>query len=126
MKISCPVSLGELVDKLSILIIKKKMIKDIEKLKHVENEFRKLDKVLSELKLPEIDSYVEKLVEVNTRLWNIEDAIRDKERDKKFDSEFIELARSVYITNDQRFAIKAEVNSRYSSDVSEVKSYKPY
>jgi hypothetical protein len=91
------VSIGEIVDKLSILRIKKLNITDKDKLQIV-----------------------------NERLWYIEDKIRNKEREKQFDSDFIELARSVYVTNDQRSEIKKEINIKYGSSFVEEKSYKEY
>lgn len=126
MEVSCPVSLGELVDKLSILRIKKVNITDKIKLEAVFREEKLLSEILISLSLSEIDNYLEKLVEINSRLWKIEDDIREKERSKQFDEKFIELARLVYITNDQRFAVKNEINQKFGSAVKEVKSYEEY
>ncbi len=126
MKIECEVSLGELVDKISILLIKEKMIKDEAKLKHVHNEKNVLENILSQLKLNNIEYHLNQMIEVNMALWKIEDDIREKERNKEFDTQFIELARNVYITNDERFKRKNEINIQYASKFVEVKSYKEY
>ena len=126
MNIKVDVSLGELVDKISILRIKQKFITDAEKLSHVNKEEQVLTQTLNELNLEEITPFLEELVEVNTKLWKIEDDIRDKERDKEFDEKFIELARAVYVTNDQRFDVKNRINSKFDSGLREVKSYQEY
>lgn len=119
------VSIGEIVDKLSILDIKMKNIEDIEKLKNIEKEFNYLnDIVFDKLKIEEVD--YQRLVSINTKLWIIEDDIREKERCKEFDEIFIELARSVYFTNDERSVIKKDINLKYGSDFVEEKSYKEY
>jgi hypothetical protein len=117
------VSIGEIVDKLSILQIKKENIKDSEKLKNVENEYKYLNKIVfDDLKILEMD-YLE-LLEINSKLWIIEDDIREKERVSDFDNDFIELARSVYFTNDKRAEIKKSINLKYGSIFIEEKSYK--
>ena len=126
MDILCPVSLGELVDKISILKIKSKFIKDKEKLKHVRLELTKLETTLDQLNLKGIDAHLEGLVEVNRQLWKIEDDIREKEREKSFDQKFIELARAVYHTNDERFRKKDQINREFGSIIVETKSYKDY
>lgn len=126
MNIKVDVSLGELVDKISILRIKQKFITDQEKLAHVNKEESVLSKTLQELELDGIQAFLEELVEVNSKLWKIEDDIRDKERSKSFDQEFIDLARAVYVTNDQRFDVKNRINSQYQSGLREVKSYQDY
>lgn len=120
------VSIGEIVDKLSILDIKKDNIVDETKLSNVKKEYLYLHEIVfSKLNISYDDYYV-RLLEVNKSLWDIEDKIRDKERDKEFDSEFIELARSVYYTNDKRSEIKKEINLKYGSLFVEEKSYKEY
>ena len=120
------VSVGEIVDKLSILQIKTEKITDNDKLKNVTKEYLYLHEIVfSKLNISYDDQYL-KLLEVNRELWDIEDKIRDKERDKEFDSEFIELARSVYFTNDKRAEIKKEINLNYNSTFVEEKSYNPY
>lgn len=119
------VSIGEIVDKLSILRIKKNNITDPEKLKNIINEYDYLYSVVfNELEIQENDFY--NLVLINEKLWDIEDKLRDKERDKSFDDNFIELARSVYFTNDKRAEIKKEINLKYGSTFVEEKSYKEY
>lgn len=126
MKIECEISLGELVDKLSILYIKNKNLTDTTKLSHVQKEITVLENKLNSLNLTGMESYLNRLVTINSTLWKIEDDIRDKERAKEFDDKFIELARLVYITNDQRFECKNEINAKYSSAIVEVKSYQQY
>jgi len=119
------VSIGEIVDKLTILRIKKNNITDEGKLFNVITEYDYLcDVVFNQLKIESDDFY--NLLLVNERLWDIEDLIRDKERDKVFDTEFIELARSVYVTNDKRAELKKEINLKYGSLFVEEKSYKEY
>ena len=119
------ISIGEIVDKLSILRIKKNNISDSEKLKNVTTEYDYLYSIVfDELKIEESDFY--NLVLINEKLWDIEDKLRDKERDKSFDNDFIELARSVYFTNDKRAEIKKEINLKYGSLFVEEKSYKEY
>lgn len=118
-------SIGEIVDKLSILKIKKNNIKDEIKLININKEYDYLFQItFNELKIEESDFY--ELVIINERLWDIEDSIRDKERDSSFDSEFIELARSVYFTNDKRAEIKKNINLKYGSLFVEEKSYNKY
>ena len=119
------VSIGEIVDKLSILKIKKNNIIDESKLFNIIAEYDYLyDVVFNQLKI-ESDDF-NNLLLVNESLWKIEDDIRDKERDKVFDTEFIELARSVYTTNDKRAEIKKEINLKYGSLFVEEKSYSNY
>jgi hypothetical protein len=119
------VSIGEIVDKLSILRIKKNNISDEEKLVNINKEYDYLYyKVFQELKIESSDFY--EMIMVNEILWNVEDSIRNKERNKEFDQDFIEMARSVYITNDRRAEIKKEINKKYNSDFVEEKSYEKY
>jgi hypothetical protein len=119
------VSVGEIVDKLSILKIKKTNISDTTKLENVLKEYNYLyDIVFNELKISEDDFF--NLVLINEKLWDIEDKLRDKERDKSFNNDFTELARSVYFTNDKRAKIKKEINIKYGSLFVEEKSYKQY
>lgn len=125
--IKIPVSVGELLDKLSILQVKKSKISDPDKLNYINKE----------LELLYIYSYVffennkiqflyNTLVETNSKLWNIEDEIRKLEKDKNFSEEFIVLARQVYFTNDKRFEIKNEINKLTDSEIKEVKEYVSY
>jgi hypothetical protein len=126
MIVSCPVSIGELIDKLSILKVKESFIKDEDKLNHVKKEILELEKILEGLDLKGQDEYLNRLIKINTTLWKIEDDIRDKEAQSEFDKDFIELARSVYLTNDKRFEVKNEINKKFGSHIVEVKSYKEY
>ena len=119
------VSVGEIVDKLSILQIKTALIKDEEKLTNIKKEYNYLyDIVFNEMKIEQSDFF--DIVIINQKLWEIEDNIRDKERDKNFDQDFIELARSVYYTNDERAKIKKAINLKYNSSFIEEKSYSKY
>ena len=127
MIISTPVSLGELIDKISILHIKNKNIKDDEKLKLIREELKLLTITLDgHLKKNDIQEFLDALIKINSELWIIEDEIRDCERSKKFDEKFISLARSVYITNDKRSEIKLDINKKFGSKIIEVKSYEEY
>lgn len=122
MKISIPVGLGELYDKISVLEIKSEKITDKEKLAYVNEELSALRETAKQFMVnPTL--YAE-LKEVNSRLWDIEDAIRIEESKKDFGEKFIELARSVYVTNDRRAEIKKQINLASGSDIVEVKSYK--
>ena len=127
MLIDTPISLGELVDKISILIIKQKNINDKLKISHVNKELDYLKITLEKnIKKEEINNYLDQLVKINSELWKIEDDIRECERKKIFDHTFIELARSVYFTNDKRAKVKSEINIKFGSELVEVKSYKKY
>jgi hypothetical protein len=121
------VSQGEIVDKLTILQIKKENITDPSKLDNIVKEYDYLLSIVeNDLEIStESPEYLE-LLSINKELWKIEDDIRDKERDKVFDTEFIELARSVYTTNDKRAEIKKEINLKYGSLFVEEKSYSNY
>jgi hypothetical protein len=127
MLINTPISLGELVDKISILIIKQKNITDETKLDHVKKELDFLQKTLMNyVQQKEINTYLENLININSKLWNIEDDIRECERKKLFDQTFIDLARSVYFTNDERAKVKNDINKTFGSELVEVKSYEEY
>ena len=127
MLIDTPISLGELVDKISILMIKKTNITDSIKLKLVAKELEFLQKTLKKyISDDEINEFLQKLVNINSKLWNIEDEIREFERNKLFDQTFIDLARSVYFTNDERSKVKNEINKKFGSELVEVKSYEEY
>ena len=127
MLINTPISLGELVDKISILIIKQKNITDETKLDHVKKELDFLQKTLMNyVQQEEINNYLENLININSKLWNIEDDIRECERKKLFDQTFIDLARSVYFTNDERAKVKNDINKYFGSELVEVKSYEEY
>ena len=127
MLINTPISLGELVDKISILMIKQKNITDETKLDHVKKELDFLQKTLMNyVQQKEINTYLENLININSKLWNIEDDIRECERKKLFDQTFIDLARSVYFTNDERAKVKNDINKTFGSELVEVKSYEEY
>ena len=127
MLINTPISLGELVDKISILMIKKKNISDSIKLQHVNKELEYLHKTLKKyISEDKINEFLLKLVNINSKLWVIEDDIRECERKKSFDQTFIDLARSVYFTNDERAKVKNDINKTFGSELVEVKSYEEY
>lgn len=123
--IEVPVSWGELVDKITILEIKSERMDDPKKLANVTRELWLLNRKLSPVAAQVLRLKL-KLKEVNTALWEIEDEIRDCERAKDFGPRFIELARAVYVTNDQRADVKREINFALSSELVEEKSYRPY
>jgi hypothetical protein len=121
------VSHGEIVDKLTILQIKKENITDPIKLDNIIKEYDYLLSVVeNDLGISTLSPEYLELLSINKELWIIEDNIRDKERNKEFDNEFIKLARSVYYTNDVRAKIKKEINLKYSSGFVEEKSYQTY
>ena len=127
MIINTPISLGELIDKISILKIKQKNIQDKKKLILINEELSLLELTLEDsVNYKKISLYLSNLLSVNEKLWKIEDDIRDCERKKKFDENFIELARSVYINNDKRSEIKLDINNYFGSTLIEVKSYEKY
>ncbi|MDX2145025.1 MAG: DUF6165 family protein [Rhodospirillaceae bacterium] len=123
-----PISVGELVDKITILEIKRRHIADAAKRRNVATELRLLSQVLSRLKIKPALIKKERagLVVVNGALWEIEDKIRDCERAKDFGPTFVELARAVYVTNDKRAALKRAINDRVGSALIEEKSYADY
>ena len=123
--ILAPISIGELIDKITILEIKQIYMTGI-KLKNIKKEMKLLNNILQEKKLEINNDLINNLKKVNKNLWEIEDNIRIKESNKEFDKEFIQLARSVYIENDKRASIKREINQKYNSDLVEEKSYKKY
>jgi hypothetical protein len=127
-EISVPVSPGELLDKVTILRIKSKRMGDAAKLANVRIELKVLEETwaASAYAKADIAADVHALLEVNERLWAIEDDIRDKERAKAFDAEFVRLARAVYFENDERAAIKRRINVKLGSTIVEEKSYSNY
>ena len=127
-EISVPVSPGELLDKITILKIKSKRMSDPQKLANVRIELKVLEETwgASPYAKSDIAADVNALLQVNERLWVIEDDIRDKERAQAFDSEFIRLARAVYFENDERAAIKRRINLKLGSTIVEEKSYAEY
>ena len=125
--VTVPVSIGEMIDKLSILQVKKNKISDKTKLEFVNKEFEILQNLSSVyLNNIEIESLYNQLVEINSSLWDIEDKLRVIEKEKRFEGEFISLARKVYFTNDERFRLKNEINLITSSEIREVKDYVKY
>ena len=128
MEVNIPVSLGELLDKISILEIKSIKISNESKLANIKKELNGLKKVLENLNInfSEIKKLYEELYKINLGLWEIEDSIRVLEKNKNFEKDFIDLARSVYITNDKRFQVKNEINKLFNSNYVEEKSYEDY
>ncbi len=128
MTLSAPVSWGELIDKITILEIKIEQMSDAEKLKNVQHEYDVLSKTRDSFApLPNgLGDLTKSLKEINKQLWDIEDDIRDQERQKQFGDRFVELARAVYFTNDKRANLKRDVNDLMGSDVVEEKSYQDY
>ena len=121
------VSIGEVVDKYTILVIKFSKIKEVAKLDNIQKELNYIVQVLREDYSLITDDYLTKgLLEINKELWKIEDDVRDCERSKDFGPKFIQLARSVYKLNDKRAHIKKEINIKYGSEFVEEKSYQPY
>jgi hypothetical protein len=127
-EIRVPVSPGELLDKITILRIKSQRMADPKKLANVRRELEALEETWrsSPYSAVDIEDDVSALLEVNERLWTIEDDIRDKERAGAFDADFIRLARAVYIENDERAAIKQRLNLKLGSTLVEEKSYAEY
>ncbi len=123
-----PISPGELLDKITILRIKSARMTDETKLRNVRVELTALEQTWrdSGSAVPEVAADEAALQRVNEELWDIEDRIRDKERAKEFDAVFIELARAVYVTNDERARFKKNINVTLGSRLVEEKSYQPY
>ena len=121
------VSIGEILDKLTILSIKKNRISDPEKLVQIGKEYDILEeKSKHYLDSKEVKDLFDELIEVNLKLWIIEDDLRDLESQKRFDDEFVQKARLVYMTNDLRFKLKNQINQITNSGVQEQKGYKAY
>jgi hypothetical protein len=127
-EVSVPVSPGELLDKITILRIKSARMTDPAKLANVRLELVMLERTWAASPYARVDvaADVDALQAVNERLWVIEDDIRDKERAQEFDARFVELARSVYVENDARAAIKKRINTALGSTIVEEKSYRDY
>lgn len=119
------VSNGEIVDKLTIIEIKLDKIKDESKLINIRNEFKELDEAIKAI-IKRDDPLYQELLAINQELWAIEDDIRECERQKNFGAKFIELARSVYFTNDRRSEVKKKINLQTDSNLIEEKSYESY
>lgn len=130
MTLYAPLSLGELVDKITILEIKSEQMEDEAKLRNVRHELGVLTdclaRALSASEVEALEPFKTSLSQINRELWKIEDDLRECERAQNFDADFIALARSVYLRNDKRAAIKKEINIRFGSDLVEEKSYQQY
>lgn len=120
------ISIGELVDKVSILSIKLEKIKNPDKLKNIKKEYDLLYESMKKTGITKDSEQFINLVQVNLSLWDIEDKIRIKEANKQFDDDFIQLARSVYFENDKRAEIKKQINLTFGSDLIEEKEYVQY
>lgn len=123
MIIHAPISIGELIDKITILELKLEFLTDTNKLANVNIELTHLNKILSELTIPDIIDEREALKLVNRRLWHIENFKRECEKNQTFNDEFIETARQVYLKNDLRAEIKRKINIMVGSTIVEEKSY---
>ena len=124
-QILAEISAGELLDKITILEIKKEKIKDEQKLEAVNKELKSL-LITSEEKIPDkstVEGYIINLKKINLRLWDIEEGKRLAEKNKKFDDNFIKLSRDVYKTNDERAKLKLKINEILGSNIKEVKSH---
>ena len=125
--LSVPVSVGELIDKLSILQVKKIKVTNPNKLLFINKEYDLLYEMSSEfLQIKDILQIYDDLINTNLKLWEVEDELRVIESTKNFDETFTELARSVYYTNDERFRLKDKINSLTNSEIKEQKDYKEY
>ena len=121
-EIHAQISIGELIDKITILKIKQVKMKG-DKLENVNKELKSLETIIKDYQIDVDKDLFDNLKKVNYSLWEIEDSIRLKEKKQEFDKDFIELARSVYIQNDKRSLIKKNINRRYNSNITEEKSY---
>jgi hypothetical protein len=125
--LSVPVSVGELIDKLSILQVKKTKVTNSDKLIFINKEYDLLYEMSSEfLERKDILQIYDDLISTNLKLWEVEDELRVIESTKNFDDTFTELARLVYYTNDERFRLKDKINSLTNSEIKEQKDYKEY
>lgn len=128
MNLKIPISIGELLDKISILEIKCIKITDENKLVNIKKELSVLKQEYEKIKINDsvINSLYKELYGINLMLWEVEDSIRVLEKNQKFENSFIELARNVYKTNDRRFEVKNKINSILNSEFKEEKSYEKY
>ena len=125
MSLLVPISVGELFDKITILQIKTERITNLEALRNIDKELRALENICN--KLINIDpDLIAQLKLVNTEIWEVEDELRLFEKEQLFDNRFVNMARSVYMFNDKRAAIKKKINTMYNSDIKEEKSYSTY
>ena len=123
MIVMAPISVGELIDKITILELKLELITDADKLSNVRKELDELSNILDECDIPNIDGHRGLLMSINRELWHIEDFKRACESTRKFDEEFVNAARQVYLKNDHRAMIKRQINEVCGSTIVEVKSY---
>ena len=128
MNLKIPISIGELLDKISILEIKCIKITDENKLVNIKKELSVLKQEYEKIKINDsvINTLYKELFDINLMLWEVEDSIRVLEKNQKFENSFIELARNVYKTNDRRFEVKNKINSILNSEFKEEKSYEKY
>jgi len=126
LSINTPISVGELLDKITILQIKSQKIDNVDKLKNINKELEYLITCCKEHNIDLNINLYQDLKNINEKLWVIEDNIRECERLSKFEDKFIELARAVYFSNDIRAKIKYDINKYFKSELIEEKSYKPY
>ena len=126
MEVKINISVGELIDKITILEIKNKNINDENKLVKIKIEMELLNKVYFSIRNDEVEKLKLELFEINSKLWDVEDNLRNLEAANSFGNDFIDNARRVYYLNDSRFAIKDKINSLFGSIVQEVKSYSDY
>ena len=124
MIVYAPISVGELIDKITILTIKLANIKDVNKKENIAKELIKLETIANDIHAPgELHVLYTKLLAINSDLWEIEEQKRQHEKEQRFDDEFIKLARKVYIKNDERASIKKQINLLVGSEIIEEKSY---
>jgi len=128
MKVNIPISIGDLFDKITILEIKQKKIKDKKKKIQINNELNLLKKIVrsKRLRVRSISLQIKKLKMINIRLWNVEDKLRKFESNNSFNKDFIKNARKVYFMNDKRAELKNQINQLTHSKIIEVKSYEKY
>lgn len=128
MNLKIPISIGELLDKISILEIKCIKITDENKLVNIKKELSVLKQEYEKIKINDsvINTLYKELFDINLMLWEVEDSIRVLEKNQKFENTFIELARTVYKTNDRRFEVKNKINNILNSEFKEEKSYEKY
>ena len=123
MMVTAPISVGELIDKITILHIKTQLLTNADKLKNVESELQLLEELRDEQDVPEVDDLEHQLYKINLELWHIENYKRACEQDQNFGDGFINAARQVYLKNDERARIKREINVLCGSAIVEEKSY---
>lgn len=124
MKVLVPISVGELIDKITILEIKQRYLEDPIKIQHVQKELARLQEISRDLGIDDsVQHLKDQLSEINLELWSVEEAKRLCERDQDFGNHFVELARLVYLTNDRRAVLKQQINEIFGSDIVEVKSH---